>query len=184
MAPHTPLQINYARAFYLSMMALGLVALVLVVILATGDVEPVLSPQAEAAGERDPTVLWFAGAAILFCMGYYLLRALRRLHNPGPVIEVRPEGIMLRIGEPRRFLWDEVSRVALGRHRMRQRLEITVAPDRFIELRLPTLFVDDNFVGIRNKPFTIGITGQGFDRPLSDAYDEIRRYRPNLVAPR
>ncbi len=184
MAPRQPLVVNYARPFYLSMLALGLVALVLVVILATGDVEPVLSPAAGAEGQQDPTVLWFAGFAIVFCMGYYLWRALRRLHDPGPVIEVRPEGIMLRIGQPRRFLWDEIGRVQLGRHRMRQRLEITVTPDRFMELRLPTLFVDDNFAGIRAKPFTIGITGQGFDRPLSEAFDEIRRYRPNLVAAR
>lgn len=185
MAPRPPLRINYARPFYLAMLALGLTALVLMFLIATGDVKPAITPPADATqGEPDMGLIYFGAAAVLFCMGYYIWRALKRLHDPGPVIEVRPEGVMLRIKEPRRYLWNEITMVAMGRHRMRGRLEITVSPDRFAELRLPNLFVDDNFTGIRNKPFTIGITGQGLDRPLLDAFEEIRRHRPNLVAHR
>lgn len=181
MAPRPPLQINYAPAFYLAMLALGLTALALVFVMATGNVQPAL-PMQSADGERSTSMLLFAGAAVLFCMGYYMWRAFDRLRNRGPVIEVRPEGIMLRIREDRRYPWNDVTQVALGRHRMRTRLEITISPERFAELRLPNLFVDDNFAGIRNKPFTIGITGQGLDRPLTDALEEIKRHRPNLVA--
>jgi hypothetical protein len=177
------LQINYAPAFYLAMLALGLTALALVFLMSTGEVKPIL-PAQSADGERDMSMLLFAGAAVLLCMGYYMWRAFDRLRNRGPVIEVRPEGIMLRIRENRRYPWSDVTQVALGRHRLRQRLEITVSPERFAELRLPTLFVDDNFAAIRNKPFTIGITGQGLDRPLMDALEEIKRHRPNLVAQR
>lgn len=186
MAPRPPLQVNYARPFYLAMLALGLTALVLMVMIATGNVRPALTPPAgdAAQGEPDMTLLYFGAAAVLFCMGYYMWRALKRLHDPGPVIEVRPEGVMLRIGQPRRYLWQDIAMVGMGRHRMRSRLEITVTPELFAQLRLPNLFVDDNFTGIRNKPFTIGITGQGLDRPLTDAFEEIKRHRPNLVVQR
>lgn len=181
MAPHQPLQVNYGRAFYLSMLTLGFVALTTMFYLFLTD-SPQNAPAAPGdPAQPDPEILWVAAAAMLFCMGYYMLRALRRLVDPGPVIEVRPEGILLRIGEPRRYLWNEIQLVTLGRQRMRARLEIQVTPDRFVELRLPTLFADDNFVGIRNRPFTIGITGQGLDRPLSDVFDEVRRLRPNLA---
>ena len=128
MAPRQPLQINYARPYYLAMLTLGLVALVMAFILIAGDFDPETSPNAAGMEELDPAILWFAAAAMVFCIGYYVLRALRRLHNPGPVIEVRREGIMLLIGEPRRYLWDDITRVALGTHRMRSRLEITITP--------------------------------------------------------
>jgi len=182
MAPRPPLRINYARPFYLAMLALGLTALVLMVMIVTGDASPIANPDPQAP--YGGGLIWIAGIALLLCMGYYLWRALSRLRDPGPVIEVRPEGVMLLIGQPRRFLWDDIQRVALGSHRLRTRLEITVPPERFEELRLPTLFVDDNFAAIRAKPFTIGITGQGLDRPLNEAFDEIKRHRPNLVAQR
>ncbi|MDF3075196.1 MAG: hypothetical protein K0S54_2863 [Alphaproteobacteria bacterium] len=169
MAPRPPVQINYSRPFYFAMLALGLTALAFVFMMASGGMQPALN---------------VPGTDVLVCMGYYMLRALNRLRDPGPVIEVRPEGVQLRIRQPRRFLWQDVTMVAMGRHRLRSRLEITVSPELFAELRLPNLFVDDNFAGIRTKPFTIGITGQGLDRPLSDAFEEIRRHRPNLVVSR
>ena len=181
MAPRPPLRINYARAFYLAMLALGLTALALMFLMVTGGVKPALTVPGTNV-EADNSLMYFAGAAVVFCMGYYMWRALDRLRNPGPIIEVRPEGVMLRIREDKRYPWSDITQVGLGRHRLRTRLEITIAPERFAELRLPNLFVDDNFAAIRNKPFTIGITGQGLDRPLTDALEEIKRHRPNLVA--
>ena len=181
MAPRPPVIINYSRAFYLGMLALGLTALVLVFMMASGGIKPALNVPGTDQQASD-SLMYIAGIAVLLCMGYYMLRALNRLRDPGPVIEVRPEGVLLRIHQPRRFLWKDVTMVAMGRHRMRARLEITVAPELFSELRLPGLFVDDNFAAVRTKPFTIGITGQGLDRPLLEAYDEIKRHRPNLVA--
>ena len=183
MAPRPPLQINYGRAFYLGMLALGLVALALMFLMATGGTKPVLTVPGTNT-QADDSMMYFAGAAVFLCMGYYMLRALNRLRDPGPVIEVRPEGVMLRIKEPQRFLWADITHVAMGRHRMRARLEITLDPELFSKLRLPGLFVDDNFATIRNKHFTIGVTGQGLDRPLTDALEEIKRHRPNLVAMR
>ena len=181
MAPRPPVQINYSRPFYLAMLALGLVALVLVFMMATGGMKPALNVPGTDQQASD-SLMVIAGIAVLLCMGYYMLRALNRLRDPGPVIEVRPEGVQLRIREPRRFLWKDVTMVAMGRQRMRARLEITVSPELFAELRLPNLFVDDNFSSVRTKPFTIGITGQGLDKPLTDAFEEIKRHRPNLVA--
>jgi hypothetical protein len=181
MAPRPPVRINYFRPFYLGMLALGLTALVMVFMIAMGGVKPTLNVPGTDMQAND-SLMFVAGAAVLFCMGFYMWRALDRLRDPGPVIEVRSEGVMLRIREARRYPWDDITMVAMGRHRMRSRLEITVSPERFAELRLPTLFVDDNFSALRNKPFTIGITGQGLDRPLTDALEEIKRHRPNLVA--
>jgi hypothetical protein len=181
MAPRPPVQINYSRPFYFAMLALGMTALAMVFMMVGGGIKPELTVPGTAEPASD-SMLVISGIAVLLCMGYYMLRALNRLRDPGPVIEVRPEGVQLRIREPRRFLWKDVTMVAMGRHRMRTRLEITVAPELFSELRLPGLFVDDNFAAVRTKPFTIGITGQGLDRPLLEAYDEIKRHRPNLVA--
>jgi hypothetical protein len=183
MAPRPPVQINYSRPFYFAMLALGLTALAFVFMMASGGMQPALNVPGTDLPAND-TLMVVSGIAVLVCMGYYMLRALNRLRDPGPVIEVRPEGVQLRIRQPRRFLWRDVTMVAMGRHRLRSRLEITVSPELFAELRLPNLFVDDNFAGIRTKPFTIGITGQGLDRPLSDAFEEIRRHRPNLVVSR
>ena len=181
MAPRPPVQINYSRPFYLAMLALGLVALVLVFMMVTGGMKPALNVPGTDQQASD-SLMVIAGIAVLLCMGYYMLRALNRLRDPGPVIEVRPEGVQLRIREPRRFLWKDVTMVAMGRQRMRARLEITVSPELFAELRLPNLFVDDNFSSVRTKPFTIGITGQGLDKPRTAAFEEIKRHRPNLVA--
>ena len=181
MAPRPPLQINYSRPFYLGMLALGLTALVLVFMMATGGVKPALNVPGTEVPAND-TFMILAGVGVLVCMGYYMIRALNRLRDPGPVIEVRQEGVQLRIRQPYRFLWKDITMVGMGRHRMRGRLEITVTPELFNELRLPGLFVDDNFAAVRTKPFTIGITGQGLDRPIVEAFEEIKRHRPNLVA--
>src|SRR5690606_14906068 len=104
MAPRPPLQVNYGRAFYLAMLALGLTAFALMFVMVTSGMKPALTVPGTDA-QADNSLMYFAGAAVVFCMGYYMWRAFDRLRNPGPVIEVRSEGVMLRIREDRRYPW-------------------------------------------------------------------------------
>ena len=171
------LEVRYSRPFYLSMLVIGMVCSVAAVKLA---IDPPLGPTSSPEPGRS-TFLWILLAGILLTMANYMWRAIRRLTSPLPVIVVRHEGIVLLIGQPRLFRWQEITAVAMGRHHTRGRLEITVTPERFAELTLPKLFSDDNFTAVRQKPSTIGITGQGLDRPLLDVLNAVRARRANLV---
>lgn len=171
-----PLEVRYSRPFYLSMLVIGMVCAVAAIKLA---LDPSGLPES-VVGQRSFFLLILL-AGILATMGTYMWRAMRRLTTPIPVICVRDEGIVLTIGQPRLFRWAEIKAAGLGRHRMRPRLELTVAPERFNELNLPRMFADDNFMAVRQKPDTIGITGQGLDRPLADIVAALRARRIDIA---
>jgi hypothetical protein len=171
------LEVRYSRPFYLTMLVIGLVCSVAALKLA---IAPPNAPGSDLPMAR-PTVLWILLGGLLLTMGAYMWRALKRLTTPAPAILVRHEGLILNIGEPRLFRWDEIVSVTMGRYHLRNRLEIAVEPQRFAELNMPRLFSDDNFMAVRQKPDTIGLTGQGLDRSLFEIMDAIRARRANLV---
>lgn len=175
-----PLDVHYSRPFYVGMLAVGLVCCVIAVDYATA-IHTATTPQDSAAGS--PAVIWLIAGAVILCMAYYMVRALRRLGNARTPITIRADGIVLLIGGPQRFGWNDVVAVKMGRFHMRDRLELTVTRQRFETLALPGLLSDDNFMAVRQKPFTIGITGQGLDRRPGEIFDAIRRCRPELVQP-
>ncbi len=173
----TPLEVRYSRPFYLSMLVLGLVCSVAAIKL---GIDPPRTPDTEATATLSPFI-WILLGGLLVTMAAYMWRAIKRLTTPLPAIVVRPEGIVMHIGQPRLFRWEEISDVAMGRRNMRDRLEIGITHERFVELNLPKLFSDDNFAAVRQKPDTIGITGQGLDRTLRNVLDAIRARRANLI---
>jgi len=170
-----PFEVRYSRPFYLSMLVIGMVCSVAAVKFA---LDP---PSASGQAAPHSSVLWFVVGAVVLTMGAYMLRAMKRLTSPLPAVVVRDEGIVLNIGRPRLFRWPEIESVSLGRFHMRNRLEITVSHDRFDELNLPRQFADDNFMAVRQKPDTIGLTGQGLDHTLLDIMEAVRARRANLV---
>lgn len=171
-----PLEVRYSRPFYLSMLVIGMVCAVAAIKLA---LDPSRLPEG-LVGHR-PMFLTVLLVGILATMGVYMWRAMRRLTTPIPVICVRDEGIVLTIGQPRLFRWSEIRAAGIGRHRMRPRLELTVEHKRFDELNLPRMFADDNFMAVRQKPDTIGITGQGLDHSLADVVAALRARRIDIV---
>ncbi len=171
-----PLEVRYSRPFYLSMLVIGMVCAVAAIKLAF---DPSGLP-GNVVGQHSVFLLVLL-AGILATMGTYMWRAMRRLTTPIAVICVRDEGIVLTIDQPRLFRWSEIRGAGLGRHRMRPRLELTVEPQRFAELNLPRMFADDNFMAVRQKPDTIGITGQGLDHSLADIVAALRARRIDIV---
>lgn len=172
-----PLEVRYSRPFYLSMLVIGMVCSVAAIKLA---IDPPRLAGSDTA-TRPSTFIWVLLVGILLTMAAYMWRAMKRLTTPLPAIVVRPEGLVLNIGGPRLFRWTDITAVGMGRRNLRSRLEIGVVHERFAELNLPKLFSDDNFAAVRQKPDTIGITGQGLDRPLTDVLDAIRARRANLI---
>jgi hypothetical protein len=173
----TLLEVRYSRPFYLSMLVIGMVCSVGAIKLA---VDPPRAPGAQTVTQPS-TFIWVLLIGILLTMGAYMWRAMKRLTTPIPAIVVRHEGIVLNLGQPRLFRWQEITAVGMGRYHARKRLEITVVPERFAELTLPKLFSDDNFMAIRQKPNTIGITRQGLDHTLLEVVDAVRAHRANLI---
>jgi hypothetical protein len=169
--------VGYSRPFYLSMLVLGLVCSVAAIKL---GIDPPRAPGTDTA-IKISGVVWVLLAGLLVTMAAYMWRAIKRLTTQLPAIVVRSEGIVMNIGQPRLFRWDEISAVAMGSRNLRSRLEISVAHERFVELNLPKLFSDDNFAAVRQKPDTIGITGQGLNRPLTEVLAAIRARRANLI---
>ncbi len=177
MAPKPPFEVRYSRPFYLSMLVIGLVCSVAAIKLAF---DPPRLPGAEVAPHL-PSYMWILLGGLLLTMGAYLWRAMKRLTSPLPALGVRAEGIVLNIGVPRLLRWEEIESATMGRYHMRNRIELKIAPQRFAEFNLPKLFADDNFMAIRQKPSTIGITGQGLDRSLDEIMQAVRAIRPNLA---
>jgi len=173
-----PFEVRYSKPFYLSMLVVGLVCCVMAVKLM---LDPVQFDAMVRGTRQSPTLIWVVIGGICAVMATYIFRAITRMTAKLPVIVVRPEGIVLTIGQPRMFRWAEIETVALGRKFIRRRLEIRVSPECFAELRLPSFVSDDNFMAAKGKPFTIGITGQGFDRPLTDIVEAVRARRANLI---
>ncbi len=159
------------------MLVIGLVCCVVAIKLA---LDPPRPPGTDVAPHL-PSYMWILLGGLLLTMGAYMWRALKRLTSPLPALGVRHEGLVLNIGGPRLLRWEEIESVMMGRYHMRNRIELKIAAERFAELNLPKLFADDNFMAIRQKPNTIGITGQGLDRNLLEILEAVRVRRANLI---
>ena len=176
MAPRQRFEARHSAPFYAVMAFAGLVAVGLA--LYAGLTVPRVDMQGR---EISGGTLWAMIGVAIVAMSFYIRRGIVRLRDRRPVVTIDHRGVTLRINKIWVLSWEQISHAELRGLTFRSRLDLQIDPEIHAAMRLPTFLFDDNFVSVKQKPFTVGVWGQGLDRQMRQALDAVRAFQPNIV---
>ncbi|MBV9836024.1 MAG: hypothetical protein JO055_16520 [Alphaproteobacteria bacterium] len=166
MAKRERLEIRFSQTFHVTLAAIGVILPIMAVIW--------LLVNSDRLDTGRLVWLGLCTAGLL----YYAVRAIGRLRVTSPQIVVDNKGVWLGFGRDVLLPWSDIN---LARPRgIRRTLQIGITPELFMRLHLSLFNLDDNLTAIPGGGVSVGVRFNGLDRPMRDAYDAIRSWKPGL----